>query len=143
MTTTTFASISCPGCDRTSLVPVDALLVSVALDDRAPSAGLPDPERGSSAAATAGTVAWACDTCADLVSAPLGWRALLALVTAGATLLDEAADEADDADEAADEAADALPPHPENPAGGAPLTLDDLLALHELLASGTWFDQHL
>jgi hypothetical protein len=132
MTTTTFASISCPGCDRTSLVPVDALLVSVALEDPGPGAGRPDSAQDSSGTAPAGTVAWACHTCADLVSAPLGWRALLALVTAGATLLDEADD---------DEADDELPPHPESPAAGAPLTYDDLLAMHELLASGAWFDQ--
>ena len=120
MTTTTFASISCPGCDRTSLVPVDALLVSVSLDDRAADSP------------PAGTLGFACDICLDLVAVPLGWAALLALVTAGATLLDEADD---------DQPYDERPPHPENPAAGAPLTHDDLLALHELLASGTWFDQ--
>jgi len=50
-------------------------------------------------------------------------------VTAGATVLDDATDEP-------------RPPHPEQPTAGAPpLTRDDLLALHELLASDTWFDQ--
>ena len=49
-------------------------------------------------------------------------------MTAGATVLDDATDEA-------------LPPHPEHPAAGAPMTHDDLLALHELLATDTWFDQ--
>ena len=36
---------------------------------------------------------------------------------------------------------DALPRHPEISAGGAPLTRDDLLALHELLACDHWFSQ--
>ncbi len=51
-------------------------------------------------------------------------------MTAGVTVLDDAAPEA-------------LPPHPEHPEPGASLTRDDLLALHELLASDTWFDQVL
>ena len=82
----------------------------------------------ANAADTAGTVAWTCNGCADLVTAQVDWRALLTLVTAGVTFLDDAAPEA-------------LPPHPEQPEPGAPLTRDDLLALHELLASGTWFDE--
>ena len=49
-------------------------------------------------------------------------------MTAGATVLDDATDEA-------------LPPHPEHPTAGAPMTHDDLLALHELLTTDTWFDQ--
>ena len=129
MTTATFVSITCQACGLTSTVPVDALLVFVAVDDPQTGTGLPDREvDGASAADTAGTVAWTCDSCADLVTAQLDWPALLTLVTAGATLLDDAAPEA-------------LPPHPERPSGGAPLTRDDVLALHELLASDTWFDQ--
>jgi hypothetical protein len=129
MTTGTFVRINCRGCGTTSTVPVDALLVSVAVEDATgENAGLdavdePDPGPDD----VAGTVAWTCDPCADLVTAALDWRALLALVTAGATLLDDASDD--------------LPPHPEHPAGGTPLSRDDLLALHELLASDSWFDQ--
>jgi len=132
MTTTTFVSITCQECGLTSTVPVDALLVSVAVDDHQTATGFPDTEveDAANAADTAGTVAWTCDSCADLVTAKLDWRALLTLVTAGVTFLDDAAPEA-------------LPPHPEHPEPGAPLTRDDLLALHELLASGTWFDQVL
>ena len=115
MTTTSVVNISCQTCGLTSSVPVEALLVSVAVED---------------ADATAGIIAWTCDSCADLVSAPLDWRALLTLVTAGATLLDDASDESD-----------TLPPHPESPAGGTPLSRDDLLAMHELLASDAWFEQ--
>ena len=129
MTTTTFVSITCQECGLTSTVPIDALLVSVSVDDHQTGTGFPDTEvDAANAADTAGTVAWTCDSCADLVTAKLDWRALLTLVTAGATFLDDAAPEA-------------LPPHPEHPEPGAPLTRDDLLALHELLASDTWFDQ--
>jgi len=131
MTTTTFVSITCQECCLTSTVPVDALLVSVALDDHQTGTGLPETEvDAANAADTAGTVAWTCDSCADLVTAKLDWRALLTLVTAGVTFLDDAGPEA-------------LPPHPEHPEPGASLTRDDLLALHELLASDRWFDQVL
>jgi hypothetical protein len=116
MTTATFVSITCQACGLTSTVPVDALLVSVAAET---SAGTADD---------AGTVAWTCDGCADLTTARLDWPAVLTLVTAGATVLDDAADEA-------------LPPHPEHPTAREPLTHDDLLALHELLTTDTWFDQ--
>ena len=131
MTTTTFVSITCQECGLTSTVPVDALLVSVAVDDHQTATGFPDTEvDAANPVDTAGTVAWTCDSCADLVTAKLDWRALLTLVTAGVTFLDDAAPEA-------------LPPHPEHPEPGAPLTRDDLLALHELLASDRWFDQVL
>lgn len=126
MTTATFVNIKCPACGIATTIPVDALLVSVAGDD--PDPGLL-PEMGAPGSdGTAATVAWACDSCADLTSIEIDWPTLLTLVTAGATLLDEASD-------------DELPPHPEHPTAGAPLTPDDLLALHELLASDTWFDQ--
>jgi hypothetical protein len=127
MTTDSFVSITCPACGVTGTVPVDALLVSLAVgDDRAATSLLePDMDAGVDNAAT---VAWACGGCADLTTGQLDWPALLTLVTAGATVLDDATDEA-------------RPPHPEQRTAGAPLTRDDLLALHELLASGTWFDQ--
>ena len=132
MTTATFVSITCQACGLTSTVPVDALLVSVVVDDPSTTTGLLDTDADAATAAdsadTAGTVAWTCDSCADLSTARLDWPALLTLVTAGATLLDDAAPEA-------------LPPHPEHPEPGAPLTRDDLLALHELLTTDTWFDQ--
>jgi hypothetical protein len=131
MPTATFASITCQTCSLTSTVPVDALLVSVAVDEPRPS-GPFDADRDADTAAdsadSAGTVAWTCDACSDLSTAHLDWPALLTLVTAGATLLDAATLED-------------LPPHPEHPAAGARLTHDDLLALHELLTTDTWFDQ--
>jgi len=130
MTTTTFVSITCQ-CGLSSTVPVDALLVSIAVDDHQTGTGFPDIEvDAANPADTAGTVAWTCYSCADLVTAKLDWRALLTLVTAGVTVLDDPAPEA-------------LPPHPEHPEPGASLTRDDLLALHELLASERWFDQVL
>lgn len=132
MSTATFVSITCQVCGLDSTVPVDALLVSVVVDDGPGTTGClgidADAETAADSGDTAGTVAWACDSCADLSTARLDWPALLTLVTAGASLLDDATPEA-------------LPPHPEHPEPGAPLTRDDLLALHELLTSDTWFDQ--
>ena len=126
MTTATFANIKCPNCAITATVPIDALLVSAAVADL--GSGLPSETGAPGGEGTAATVAWTCDTCANLTSIDIDWPALLTLVTAGATVLDDAND-------------DEQPPHPENPTAGAPLTRDDLLALHELLASDTWFDQ--
>jgi len=132
MTTATFVSITCQVCGLDSTVPVDALLVSVVVDDGPGTTGClgidADAETAADSGDTAGTVAWACDTCADLSTARLDWPALLTLVTAGASLLDDATPEA-------------LPPHPAHPQAGAPLTRDDLLSLHELLTTDTWFDQ--
>jgi hypothetical protein len=128
MTTATFINITCPACGLASTVPVDALLVSLAVADHDADTWFPQAETDAhEAVEMAGAGAWTCATCADLVSAHIGWTALLTLVTAGATLLDDAS-------------AEELPPHPEHPTAGAPLTRDDLLALHELLASDTWFD---
>ena len=119
MATATYVAVTCQACGLTSTVPVDALLVSVAAEATADTAGHADD---------VGTVAWTCDGCADLTAARLDWPALLTLVTAGVTVLDDVTPEA-------------LPPHPEHPAAGAPMTHDDLLALHELLTTDTWFDQ--
>ena len=113
MTTATFVSLTCQTCGLTSTVPVDALLVSVAAETSVDTADSADDD------AAAGTVAWTCDGCADLTTARLDWPTLLTLVTAGATVLDDATDET-------------LPPHPEHPAAGAPMSHDDLLAhFHE------------
>ena len=125
MTTASFVSITCQACGLSSSVPVDALLVSVADAD---TTTRPLDADVDASVDTAGTVAWTCGGCADLTTGQLDWPALLTLVTAGATVLDDATDEA-------------RPSHPEQPSARAPLTRDDLLALHELLASDTWFDQ--
>ena len=131
MSTATFVSITCQTCGLTSTVPVDALLVSVAVDTPRTARPLDadlDADTAADSADNAGTIAWTCDACSDLSTAHLDWPALLTLVTAGATVLDDATLED-------------LPPHPEHPAAGTPLTHDDLLALHELLITDTWFDQ--
>lgn len=107
-------SIDCPRCGTSAAVPDAALLVTIAGDDAAPE--------------LAGHVAWLCATCADLVTVPIGWAALLTLVTAGAALLDE------------EGGGESLPPHPERPVAGPAFTPDDLLELHELLASDAWFE---
>ena len=78
--------------------------------------------------AVAGVVHFVCDSCADLVPLPIDWSALVSLVTAGAALLDE-------------DLTDPRPTHPEAPAPSVPLTLDDLLELHETLADDSWFDR--
>ena len=132
MTTATFVTISCQTCGLSSTLPVDALLLTVAPGE-ASAAGRELGDRAADADRTAGAVAWTCASCDDLVSADLDWAALLTLVSIGATLLEDP--DSDEGD------GDALLPHPENPAAGAPLTRDDLLAMHELLASDTWFTQ--
>ena len=133
MTTASFVTISCQTCSLSSTLPVEALLLTVTPDGASAAGRELGDDRAADSVWTAGTVAWTCASCDDLVSARLDWAALLALVTAGATVLEDP-----DSDEGEE---DALLPHPENPAGGAPLTRDDLLALHELLASDTWFAQ--
>ena len=117
MTASSFANITCPTCGTAGTVPIDALLISVA-DGDSDAGALP-------ADSTAAVITWACGECGDLASVEITWPMLLTLVTAGATFLDESAED--------------LPEHPEHPAGGAALAPDDLLALHELLESDTWF----
>lgn len=129
MTANSFFTITCPVCDLTSTVPVEALLVSLAVEDEGlePVADTDTDERAQEAGDVAAVVAWTCPSCDDLASIRIEWTTLLRLVTAGVVLLDEGSDEP-------------APPHPETPAPGATLTRDDLLALHELLESDTWFD---
>ena len=77
-------------CGLTSTVPIDVLLVSLAVDDHL-GIRLPDTEVDAATAADpASVVSWTCDSCADLVTAPLDRPTLLTLVTAGASLLDDA-----------------------------------------------------
>ena len=93
MPTATFVSITCQTCGLDSTVPVDALLVSVVVDDPRGTTGCLGIDADAETPRqrdTAGTVAWTCDACADLSTAHLDWPALLTLVTAGATVLDDA-----------------------------------------------------
>ena len=142
MTAATFVTISCQTCGLSTTLPVDALLLTAAPDDARSSGRELGDDRAADRDQTVGTVTWTCAGCDDLVSARLDWAALLTLVSAGATLLEDPDSDEDpgsDEDDVIEE--DALPPHPEISAGGAPLTRDDLLALHELLASDHWFSQ--
>jgi hypothetical protein len=112
----TIIQTRCPQCGTENSVPAGALLATVSAQDL-------DPEY-------AGTVAWICAGCDQVVHAPVAWHAFLALFTAGVAMLEEDGDLAQDTD---------LPPHPEQPPAGHAFTPDDLLELHELLAGDTWF----
>jgi hypothetical protein len=126
--TTTRITASCPTCGTESLVPVDALLVSVAFGADGSEA---DAEESSAQLLTeAASVAWTCPTCQDLAQAIIGWPMLLTLASAGVELLDDGG--ADDSD-----------PYPERSAGGPPLTADDALDLHALLGTDDWLDAFL
>ena len=64
-----------------------------------------------------------CPTCDELVTKPADERIAKLLTTGGVAVREGAACE----------------PHPEAPPTGPRLTLDDLIALHELLESEDWF----
>jgi hypothetical protein len=111
-------ALTCTLCGATDHVPVGAVLATVNVD------GLE--------VHLAGVVTWMCDGCGQVVSETVGWHSFLLLLTDGVSLLD---------DDPSDDPARALPPHPEQPRDGADFIRDDLLILHELLATDTWFDQ--
>lgn len=110
-------STHCPTCGADAYLPVEAVLASIAVTG--------DP-------LIAASVAWTCASCQELAIAAIGWPMLLTLAAAGVDLLDDATDELAD-----------LPAHPERSAGGPALSADDVLALHELLATDAWFDELL
>jgi hypothetical protein len=114
----TFITIQCPVCRTTDDVPAPALFVDV------------DADSGLDGAAA--TVAWVCSRCDALVDVPVEWAPLLAVVSAGAALV-----EAGETPEAA-AAEDLRPAHPENPTAGGRLTPDDLLDFHQGLDSDHW-----
>ncbi len=126
----TVIAIQCPACRTTDDIPAPALFVDV----DAPTGDNP----GTGEAGSAATVTWVCGSCAELVSVLVEWVPLLAVVSAGATLLDTSSviDAADSSD-----VAGVLPAHPESPAGGALLTPDDLLDFHQALAGADWLDE--
>jgi hypothetical protein len=74
---------------------------------------------------TASSASWICDTCRSLVALPIDLVVMLALVAAGASLLDSSVD-------------DDQPAHPETSVDGSPFTFDDLLDFHERLESEPW-----
>jgi hypothetical protein len=126
----TVIAIQCPACRITDDIPAPALFVDV----DAPTGDNP----GTGEAGSAATVTWVCGSCAELVSVLVEWAPLLAVVSAGATLLDtsSAIDAADSSD-----VEDVRPAHPESPIGGALLTPDDLLDFHQALDGAGWLDE--
>lgn len=78
----------------------------------------------------AGVVTWICSHCQQVTTAQLAWQPFITLVACGVPLLEECEDEARPDDRL---------PHPEAPIGRRAFTPDDLLELHELLATETWF----
>jgi len=115
----TVIAIHCPACRTTDAVPAPALLVDV--DDVTGDEG------------SVATVTWVCAACDELVSVPVEWGSLLAIVSAGAALVESA--------ETAQDAEDARPAHPERPTGGALLTPDDLLDFHQGLDGEHWLEE--
>lgn len=107
----TTVSIECGRCEAVAEVPTRSLLLDV---------GEPDEDKE-----VGGIVNWICAACADVISQPVPWSMLLLLLSAGALLLDESDDP--------------LVPHPESPPDGPALSSDDVLDLHTVLESPTWF----
>ena len=107
-------AIQCPSCPTVSNVAVGAVLL--------------DGASGAADDGTAATITWICAGCSMLVQRPIGWHSFLRLVSAGAALVDEVADEGD-----------VRPRNPEPALEGPVWTPDDLLDLHTLLMDPDWF----
>jgi hypothetical protein len=107
----TTINIDCSQCRENLSLPAEAMLATAAAGDDTDIAGV---------------VCWICDGCEDVVSAQLRWPEFLRLIRAGVPLMEEDLEVE-------------LPPHPEHPREGLAITPDDLLELHELLATDTWF----
>ena len=103
--------VQCPACRHTEQVLPQSLLVD-----------LNEPATDSGCHAS---VCWICDDCGDLVCVRLDWPSWLTVVATGAWMIDGDADEA-------------RPVNPETAVEGAPLTMDDLIELHEELSDGAW-----
>jgi hypothetical protein len=131
----TVVSLTCGLCGTTDTVPVGAVLASVNVE------GIDDHH--------AGCVGWMCSCCAQMVTSMVAWHPFLILLTAGVPLLDDVPNEdwapaesnAEFDGSHGSPPAPHLPPHPEQPCGGERFTPDDLLTLHELLATDDWFAQ--
>jgi len=106
--------LTCPTCAGTSQLPAPHMLLTV---------GKHQPDQQ-----TDGTVAWICLTCADLIAAKADRTAIKTLLAGGATPL-------------AYETEHPRPVHSETAVDGGPLTADDLLELHQLLSTNSWFEQ--
>ncbi len=106
---------NCPDCGDVELTP-DEMLIQVAHDD-------------ADLVGDGSRYRFTCPDCAGTVTKPADDRIVQLLITGGVAL------------EVADPAADPRPEHPEHPPAGAPLTADDLLDLHLLLARDDWFNR--
>lgn len=112
----TTIQLRCVQCGTQDVVRADAMMASV--------------DVGELDAHLAGVATWICSHCQQVTTAELAWQPFITLVACGVPLLEERED---------DEAADDRLPHPEGPTGAPAFTPDDLLELHELLATDTWF----
>ncbi len=111
---------SCPSCGEVDLRPADLTLTIVRDADGQVADG--------------SAYRFRCPACTHVVAKPADARIADLLRTGGV--------EAEEF-EPANEDADQRPPHPELPPDGPRLTHDDLLDLHLLLATGSWFEQLL
>lgn len=102
---------TCPVCGEVDLRPGDIQLEVVADADREVGEG--------------SCYRFSCPSCAELVTKSADAR-IVRLLTGGGVAAVQCV-------------GDATEPHPEDPPGGPALTLDDLMDLHELLASTDWF----
>jgi predicted RNA-binding Zn-ribbon protein involved in translation (DUF1610 family) len=115
---------SCPSCGEVELTPPDVVLHLVRT-----TTGL---------VGDGSNYRFSCPDCEQVVTKPADERIAQLLTTGGVAVEHDTPTE--------DEAAlfEALKPtHPERPAPGPRLTLDDLLDLHLLLASDDWFEDLL
>lgn len=110
---------NCPACGEVDLLPGDVTLRIV--------------RQVGGEVGNGSCYRFACPDCAEVVRKPADER-IAQLLTTGGVPVEEVAE-----GEAILEAD--LPPHPERPVGGAPLTHDDLLDLHLKLQTDGWFDE--
>jgi hypothetical protein len=127
--------VECAACATTADLPAGALLLALAaprdpatfvgrvetVASAADYIGYPDDSEGGAA-----IVMWLCHGCGQLVGMHLSANWVSALRDLGVQLVDA-------------DYRDPRPEHPEQPIGGAPFTPDDLLTLHEQLATDAWF----
>jgi predicted RNA-binding Zn-ribbon protein involved in translation (DUF1610 family) len=110
---------TCPACGEIELVPSDLLLRRIVDADGEVTEG--------------SCYRFSCPECAGVVEKPADARVAQLLVTGGVPV--ETLPALTGAE------VDPLPPHPEEPIAGPPLTLDDLLDLHLALDDARWFDR--
>lgn len=112
---------TCPLCGEVDLTP-DDLTLTIVRGDRGNVTG-------------ESSYRFACPDCAEIVVKPADARIARLLETGGVAVETRVLTNVDVAE------TPPLPPHPERAAGGPPLSYDDVLDLHLLLASDDWFDR--